>query len=164
MGGGEPAGVRHIPYSDAVSWDAAVPPDGSGGPSAASRLDALRHGARRVSSEAHDPGRAGARLCVDLRAAVLAPVDLAAAAAGLAGGANVPGNVVFIQAVELVLALVDQAPLGARGVAAVGGVDARAASAFQGAPGGAGYCRVRRKCRDQRSVTLHRRRFSIRLG
>src|SRR5258708_17996044 len=132
MGRGEPAGVRDIPHSDAVSRDAAVPAYGSGGPPAASRLVALRHGARSVSSEAHDTGRAGARLFVDLRAAVLASVDLAAAAGGLAGGSDVSGNVVFIQAVELVLALVDQAPPGACGVAAAGGVDAPAASAVQG--------------------------------
>src|SRR5258707_5281274 len=121
MGGGEPAGVLHVPHSDAVSRDAAVPADGGGGPPAASRLVALRHGARSVSSEAHDAGRAGARLFVDLRAAVLAPVDLAAAAGGLAGGANVSGNVVFIQTVELVVALVDSKPYGPRGVAAAGG-------------------------------------------
>jgi len=44
-----------FPHSDAVSRDAAVPPDGGDGPPAAPRLVALRHRARCVSPEAHDP-------------------------------------------------------------------------------------------------------------
>jgi prepilin-type N-terminal cleavage/methylation domain-containing protein len=41
MGGGEPARMRHIPHSDAVSLYAAVPADGDGGAAASSKLGAV---------------------------------------------------------------------------------------------------------------------------
>ena len=129
VGGGEPPGVRDVSYSDAVSGDPAVRANGGGGPFAAPRLDALRYGARGVSSEAHVAGGTGARLLVDLRATVLAHFDLAAAARGLARGCALSGDVVSVQAIQPVLALAHPASSGARGVASVGGIDAIAAFA-----------------------------------
>ncbi len=131
----EPAGVRHVSHPHALSGHAAVPPDGGGGAPAAPQLGSLRHGARGVPPTAHVVRGTGAGVRVDLPAAVLARVDLAAAARGLARGSAVPGDVVPVQAIEPLLALADPASPGARGVAAACGSDAAPAPAI---PAGAG--------------------------
>src|SRR2546421_10939680 len=87
----------------------------------------LRYGACRVPSKAHVTGGTGARLRVDLRAALLPRFDLATSARGLARGCTVFGDVVSIQAFQQVLALAHQASLGARRVATSGRINAHAA-------------------------------------
>ena len=80
--------------------------------------------------EAHDARGTGARLRLDLPAPLLACLDLAAAAGGLARRAAVSGDVVPLQALQPLLAPADQARSGARGLAAAGGDDAPAARAI----------------------------------
>src|SRR5690606_19889272 len=104
---GEPARVRDVPYSDAVSRHAALRRSRAAEPHRASRLAALRHGARRVRAEADDGRGALRRIRVVLPAAVLASVDLAPPSEGLAGGARLSRDVVLVQAIELDLALAD---------------------------------------------------------
>src|SRR4029079_8426422 len=65
----------------AVSEHASLSPDGGGRAVAPQGLVALRHGALRVSSEAHDAGGARGRLRRALSAPLLARVDLGAAPA-----------------------------------------------------------------------------------
>src|SRR5262249_24958047 len=125
-----------------VPGDAAVRADGARGPAAAQGLVAIRHGPRRVPAQAPDgrAARGGVRLV--LPPAVLARVDLAAAAGGPGGGAAVPGAVLPLQALEPLLVHADPRPADGGGVAAVGGVDAAAARALP-PPAGAGRDRLR---------------------
>src|SRR5215469_1747959 len=74
----ESPGVRDLPHSHPLSRDAAVPPNGIGGAPVASRLDSVRHGARRVSSAKHVTRGVGTRLCLDVRTPLLTRFDLAA--------------------------------------------------------------------------------------
>ena len=106
----EPAGMRDLPHPDAVSRDAAVPADGGGGAAAAQELVAVRHGARRVSAQAHESRTARRGIRLVLPASVLAPLDLAAPAGGCARGHPLPGDVVSLQTLELALALADSPP------------------------------------------------------
>ena len=138
---GGPAGVRHVPHPDALSGHAAVPPDGVRGAAAAQGLAALRHGARRLPPPAHDAGGAGGGLRLVLRAALLARLDLAAAAGRLAGRAALPGDVVPLQAIEPALAPADPPPADRAGLASAGRVDAAAAPAVP-SPAGAERCAV----------------------
>ena len=56
----------------------------------------VRHGPRRVQTEAHDSRGTGAWLRLDLSAAVLACIHLATATGGFTGRAAVSGDVVFV--------------------------------------------------------------------
>ncbi len=80
----EPPRVRDVPHPHALPGHAAVPPDGGRGPPPAPGLGPLRHRPRRLPPAAHDARGARRRLRVVLRAPLLARVDLAAAARGLA--------------------------------------------------------------------------------
>src|SRR5436190_20729619 len=72
---------------------------------------------------------------MDLSTAVLACLDLAAAARGLAGRAALHGHVISLQAIEPLLAHVDQAQPGAYGLVAPGGSHAPASHSLQAAVG-----------------------------
>src|SRR5690606_23039239 len=76
-------------------------------PHRASRLAAVRHRARRFRAEADDRRGAVRRIRMVLPAALLASLDLAPAPGGLAGGARLSLDVVFVQAIEPDLALAD---------------------------------------------------------
>ena len=82
------------------------------------------------SAEAHDSRRTGARLRLDLSAAVLPRFDLAPPARGLAGGPPLSRHVVPLQAFQPLLAPADQARSGAPGLEAAGRDDAVAARAL----------------------------------
>src|SRR5262249_4317072 len=113
-----------------VPGHAAVPPDGGRGATPAQGLAALRHGTRRLPPEAHDGGGAGRRLCLVLRAAVLAPLDLAETAGGLACCGALPGDVVPIQAFEPALASAHPPSADGAGLAPARRVDAPTAPAL----------------------------------
>ena len=108
---GEPAGVRDVPHPDALSRHAAVPADGGRGPAAAPRLDALRHGARRLPAAAHDARASWTQgYALVLPAAVLARARSGGAGRTTGAPCRLPGDVVPLQALEPVLAPVDPAP------------------------------------------------------
>ena len=79
---GQSAGVRDFPYPDALSGHAAVPSIRARRAHPAPGLGQVRHRARRVSAKAHESRGARSRLCVVLRQALLAWLDLAAATHG----------------------------------------------------------------------------------
>src|SRR2546430_11995175 len=89
MGGGDPPGMLNVSHSHPLSGDSTVQANGGGRAIAAPRLDSLRYGACRIPSKAHVTGGTGARLRVDLRAALLPRLDLATSARGLARGCTV---------------------------------------------------------------------------
>src|SRR6476620_11292255 len=128
--------MRHVPHPDAVPGHAAVPANAVRRPTAAHRLVALRHRPRRLSTETDDGAATGGRVRVVLPKAILAHVDLAAAAGRLAGGAGVPGDGLPLQAVELAVAPAHPEADDGGGVAASGRVDAAAAPTVPPATGG----------------------------
>src|SRR5262245_6488631 len=130
----EPPGVRHVPHPDALSGDPAVSADGGRGPAAAPQLGPVRHGPRRFSAPAPDAGAAGGGVRLVLRAAVFAPLDLAAAAPRLAGGAAVSGDVVPVQEVEPLLAASDPPQPDGPRLGPAGGVDPATARALSSSP------------------------------
>ncbi len=134
------AGVRHVSRPHAVPGHAAVRANAGRRPDPASRLDPLRHGARRLPAAADDRRRAGRGLRLVLRAVVLARLDLAPPAPGPAGDPPLPGDVVSLQAVEPLLALAHPPSVDRGGLAAAGRMDAAPASALSPAlgPGRAG--------------------------
>ena len=73
---------------------------------------------------------------MDLRATVFSRIDLEAAAAGLARRGSVSGDVVFVQALESRVVLVDSQWVGACGVESAGGTDATEALAVSTEVGG----------------------------
>src|SRR5689334_15303249 len=103
--------MRDLSHHDAIPRHAVVRADGGGGAIAASRLVALRHGPCRLSAEADDGRGTGGGIRLVLPPAVLACLDLAAAAARLAGRRSLPGDVVPLQAVELALVSAHSPPL-----------------------------------------------------
>src|SRR6266849_6151678 len=126
MGRGESSGVRHVSHPDSVSGHAPFPPDGKRRPSAPSRLESVRYGARRLPPQAHATRRTGARLRLAVRPSVLALLDLAPPSQRLwrrlARRGYLPRHVVPIQALESLLASPDQASPGALCLETVGRV------------------------------------------
>src|SRR5262249_42858192 len=119
--------MRDVSYPDAVSGHAAVPANGIGESAPASQLGFVRHGARGLPTEEHVSGGIGRWICMAVSAAVFARFDLAEEAGGLARDGAVPGDVLFIQTIEPVLAFADQARSRACCVESDGGVDQAAA-------------------------------------
>src|SRR5262245_47953899 len=99
--------MRHLSHHDALSRNAAVPPDGGGGTTAPSKLEFVRHGACRLPPQPDERGRSRLRIRVVLRDAFFTSVDLAAPSARRSGHSAVPRDVVPLQALELALARVD---------------------------------------------------------
>src|ERR1017187_3689837 len=112
--------MRDVSHFDAVSGHAAVPAIGGRGPAAASRLGKIRHGARRVPTEADDARRIAARLRLALPAALFARLHLAAQTAGAFGVARVFRRLLSLQTLEPALAISHQAPVGSRRLATAG--------------------------------------------
>ena len=97
--------------------------DVDGRPPAAPQLGSVRYGARGVSApfEHMSPKRNWNKVTRGFTSVCSLRFHLAAAAGRLARGGAVSRDVVFIQAVERVLASADQASSGTRGVASAGG-------------------------------------------
>src|SRR5262245_57173752 len=121
--------MRDLSHSDAISGNAIVPTDGGARPFVASRLDPLRHGTRRLSTQAHDSRGAGAGLRMDLPAPLLPHLHLAAASGGLACCPAVPRHVLSLQTFKSLLASTHQARSCAHRVVTSGGAHAIAACA-----------------------------------
>src|ERR1700688_2263557 len=122
--------MRHVSHSHSLPGNAVVSANGSGRATPASQLDSLRYGPRSFSAEAHDGGRTGAGLFLDLPATLLACIHLASPAATFSGRASLSRDVISLQAFQSLLALADQARPGEPRMEAAGGDDALAACAL----------------------------------
>src|SRR6266700_6596265 len=122
--------MRDLSYSDALSGNSIVRPDGGGRSVVAQRLEVVRHGARRLSAQAHDRERVGHRLRVVLSAAVFPSLDIAPEAARRLGRTPLPGDVVSLQALESALALFDSQPIDWTRLASACGKQSAAAPAI----------------------------------
>jgi len=71
MGRGEPPGMRDLPHPYAIPGDTIIQANGNGGSAVTPRLELLRHRSRGFPAPAHDAGRTGAGIRLDLPAALL---------------------------------------------------------------------------------------------
>src|SRR6266853_1972303 len=113
--------MRDLSHSHTLSGHTIVQANGSGGTFAPPRLEPVRHRPCGFSAPAHDAGRIGAGLRMDLSASLLSPVNLAAASSRLVRSAPLSRDVLSVQTVQPVLAPADQTRPRARRVVATGG-------------------------------------------
>src|SRR5262249_19954683 len=105
---------------------AALRADGARRKIVASRLDALRHGARRLPAEADERGAARRRLRLVLPAPLLPRLDLAPPAERPLRRPPLPRDVLSLQAQQWAVVLADPAAPRPRGLVAARRVDAAA--------------------------------------
>src|SRR5579864_3586772 len=120
--------MRNVPHPHSVSRHPALSANGKRGPLASSKLGPVRHGARRLSAKAHEPGRVAARIRLALSQVILPSFDLASASSILERGPYLPGRVLFVQAFQSDLAFFDQTPAGPPRLAPAGGTHQAAPS------------------------------------
>src|SRR5882762_6824822 len=96
-------------------------------------MEPVRHRSRRFSAPAHDAGRIGAGLRLDLPASLLSPVNLAAASSRYVRSAPLSRDVLSVQTVQPVLAPADQTRPRARRVVATGGAHSSATCSLSSA-------------------------------
>src|ERR1700687_2116035 len=107
MGRGEPPGMRALSHPYTLPGDTIIQANGNGGTLVTPRLESIRHRPCGFPAPAHVAGRTGAGLRLDLPAALLSLVNLAASPGRLACRAPISGYVLSVQTIQSVLAPID---------------------------------------------------------
>src|SRR6266700_3376065 len=120
MGRGKPPRMRDLPHSHSVPRHAIVQANGSRGTFAPPRLESVRHRPCGFPAAPHVAGGIRAGLWLDLPASFRSSVNLAPTSSRLARRTSLSRYVLSVQALQPVLAPIDQARSRAHRVVTTG--------------------------------------------